>query len=568
MPVDDWIEARETASYFYGDKLLYWLEAFGSGHGFLRDSERPGYDPETDMSVFLREKAALFRAAVVEYLIAHQFSVIDLSATKLADETNAALIEAPDVLVRPLFRNERRRVWARPSLVMHRQAIERLFVEPPDLGSETSEYFIVETRAAKLDLGIKGGVAKSDSIRVLQAQMTLANEALSEVTGRRAGVGLLIGRGWKQTVEKEKRRSQGCLDKAGVIRLDDADLHIELGDALQWIRRVRREGGDWGILPSPTVPELRPNTSSRYDFPWHKAKAEIAEKLRDPILLWNVGASNRDKALAQGIERYDDPRATTEVFGVPPDKVRTLDAILEMARRPNAEIEPDRVETDRELWGEAAAVEFYVDFETVTDTDDDCRDFPRAGGQPLIFMVGCGHLEHGVWKFSNFVAETLTPTGEAKMIDSWLAHMEDVRVRLGPHIERPICYHWSAAEEGSFAKQYSSARSRHPDAAWPEPNWFDFLTRVFRKEPILVPGALGFGLKTIARAMHARGCIDVIWDEGPGDGLGAMVGAWRAYARCKGKPVQSDPAMQGIIKYNAIDCQTMQQIIAWLRKNR
>lgn len=568
MPLDDWIEARETASYFYGDTLLYWLEAHSSRKGFLRDSERPGYDSETDMSVFLREKAALFRTAVVEYLIAHQFSVIDLSETFLPNDTNAALDGKPDVLLRPFLQNERRRVIARPTFVMSRSAIQRLFAEPPNLESETAEYFIVETRAAKLDLGIKGGVSKSDSIRVLQAQMTLANEALSDITGNRAGVGLLIGRGWKQTVEKEKRRSQGCLDKAGVIRLDEADLQNELGDALQWIRRVRREGGEWDIFPTPTVPQLRPNTSSRYDFPWHKAKAEIAEKLRDPILLWNVGASNRDKALAQGIERYDDPRATAEAFGVQPDKAQTLDAILAMARRPSAEIEPARVESERAVWGEPAVVEFYVDFETVTDTDDDCSDFPRAGGQPLIFMVGCGHVEHGVWKFENFVAETLTPAGEAKMIDSWLAHMENVRLRLGPHIERPICYHWSAAEEGSFAKQYSSARSRHPEAAWPEPNWFDFLTRVFRKEPILVPGALGFGLKTIARAMHARGCIDVIWDEGPGDGLGAMVGAWRAYARCNGKPVQSDPAMQGIIKYNAIDCQTMQQIIAWLRKNR
>lgn len=568
MPLDDWIEARETASYFYGDKLLYWLEAYGARNGFLRDSERPGYDPDTDMSVFLREKAALFRSALSDYLLAHQFTIIDLSDCQDAEQAQLAIADGPDVLIKPLLQDSVRRVKCRPSFIIHRRAIERLLCEPPNRSEEHADYFILETRAARLDLGSRGNIAKSDSVRVMQAQMRLANDALAEVTGERASLGLVIGRGWKQTIDKEKRRGQGCLDKAGILRLHDAELEDEIGLALQWIRRVRREGGDWTLFPKPTIDELRPNTSSRYDFPWHKAKAEIAEKLRDPILLWNVGASNRGKALQMGVLSYDDPRASAEIFGVSPDKASTLNAILEMARRPDADIEPRRIESEREIWGHPAPVEFYVDFETVTDTDDDCRNFPTAGGQPLIFMVGCGHVEHGVWKFENFIAPRLTPGGEAGMINAWLAHMEEVRLRLAPTIERPICYHWSAAEEGSFAKQYSSARSRNPGADWPEPNWFDFLTRVFRKEPILVPGALGFGLKAIARAMFARGCIQVIWDEGPGDGLGAMVGAWRAYARCKDRPVQSDPAMQGIIKYNAIDCETMQQIIAWLRKNR
>jgi hypothetical protein len=41
-----------------------------------------------------------------------------------------------------------------------------------------------------------------------------------------------------------------------------------------------------------------------------------------------------------------------------------------------------------------------------------------------------------------------------------------------------------------------------------------------------VTGAFGFGLKAIARAMAAQGLIETTWEDGPADGLGAMVGAW------------------------------------------
>ena len=33
-------------------------------------------------------------------------------------------------------------------------------------------------------------------------------------------------------------------------------------------------------------------------------------------------------------------------------------------------------------------------------------------------------------------------------------------------------------------RAYESARSRHPDRAWPALQWYDLLSRVFRAEPI------------------------------------------------------------------------------------
>jgi len=52
------------------------------------------------------------------------------------------------------------------------------------------------------------------------------------------------------------------------------------------------------------------------------------------------------------------------------------------------------------------------------------------------------------------------------------------------------------------------------------------LERVIRAEPVAVTGAFNFGLKSIAKAMHAAGFISTIWADGPTDGLGAMVATW------------------------------------------
>jgi hypothetical protein len=229
---------------------------------------------------------------------------------------------------------------------------------------------------------------------------------------------------------------------------------------------------------------------------------------------------------------------------------------------------PAHVETERELWGEDRGIEFYVDFETVSNVDDSFESIPAMGGQPLIFMVGCGHMEDGQWRFRCFIASSLTEEEEAKAIDEWIDHMATVRERVAPGVTDPLCFHWSPAEDVSFLAQYNSASARQPDKHWPQPNWFDFLNRVVKREPVLVKGALGFGLKPLARAMFQHGLISTEWNEGPGDGLAAMVGAWWCHheALKTGVSMRDLALMKGIEKYNEVDCKVMQEIVAYLRR--
>ena len=125
----------------------------------------------------------------------------------------------------------------------------------------------------------------------------------------------------------------------------------------------------------------------------------------------------------------------------------------------------------------------------------------------------------------------------------------------------------ATAEESAYATAYNSAKARHPDRAWPDPRLFDFLNLVVRKEPVVVRGALGFGLKAIGKAMHAQGLIGTSWADGPTDGLGAMVGAWSAAAEARrgGVALGQVELMRAIERYNEVDCRVMAEVIGYLR---
>jgi hypothetical protein len=347
-------------------------------------------------------------------------------------------------------------------------------------------------------------------------------------------------------------------------------LSERVAAAVSWRRRLNIEGAAWDPFLEPTVAELRPNMSNQYDQPWHGAKREIAHAQGELTLLWQVGPTKRDDALARGVGRSDQPGLSAKQLGVTGSYGPILDHLLAVNNDlTGPAVQPASIRAAEREWRDPQPVEFYVDFETVNDLDDDLSAFPDKGGQPLIFMIGCGHLEDGVWQFARFTTLQLTASEEGRIIDDWMMHMCEVRHRLAPGSGEPLVFHWSPAETSSLSNAYNAARTRHPDRDWPEPAWFDFLKHVVKAEPVVVRGASGFGLKAIAKALHQLGCIETTWDDGPTDGLGAMVGAWRSaqQAALTGSDLADTELMLEIGVYNEVDCRTMMEVVRYLRLN-
>lgn len=165
----------------------------------------------------------------------------------------------------------------------------------------------------------------------------------------------------------------------------------------------------------------------------------------------------------------------------------------------------------------------------MSDLDEDFSRFPEASGQPLIFMIGCGHFSAGAnaqqWNHRVFTAEILTLAEERRVIDEWLVHMENISHQVDSSLTQARLFHWSPAETSNLTEAYNAAHVRQGAPAWPKLPWFDLLNRVVKEQPVTVRGAFGLGLKAIAKAMHPRGLVETLWSMGPADGLGAMVGA-------------------------------------------
>ena len=141
-----------------------------------------------------------------------------------------------------------------------------------------------------------------------------------------------MGRGWEQKIKKQTLRGTSCLGRLGAVPQDYASRSKgsvgSMADAaVSWIRRVRREGAGWQVLPEPSIPELRPNMGSTSDQPWHHAKQRIGSELKDLTLLWQVGLKGRAQAHEANVFRWSDPECVSSVVGVTGVKrAPTLDA--------------------------------------------------------------------------------------------------------------------------------------------------------------------------------------------------------------------------------------------------
>ncbi len=600
-PLEDfanWVSATAIRNSVLDDPLADWLARFGAERGFLRDDQAPGYDPRTDFTRFLFGQAARFEAAVVRCL-SDLVEVVRLEAGLRprpgpgAAATLELMRAGAAVIYHGVVVDPATQTFGEPDLLVRSDVLARLFPEAltqgeaevaaPTLGHD-HHYRVVDIKFTTLRLTAGGQLLNTGTAAAYRAQVFVYTRAVGAMQGYVPPVGYALGRSWEVRNRSGVTRGSGCMERLGTVDQRDARLAHSVNRGVAWVRRVRSEGQEWEVFPRPSAPELWPNVTRNQDGPWRHAKTQIAEKLEDATLLWGVGRRARAAAHWAGVYSWRDPRCTAALLGLgqpaltagdetnpqpaAPGRARTLDAMLAVNRAPHGPpLLPTRVRAAEGDWRPEAPLEFYVDFETVSDLADDFSAMPMRAGQAMIFLIGCGHLENGSWSFRSFVADDLTQASEGRMLDAWYEHMAAVRSRLAVDGPEPWVFHWSGAEASTLETAYNSAANRHADRSWPRPRWFDFLGRVIRAEPVVVRGALGFGLKSMAQAMHAEGLIETSWPEGIPDGLSAAVGAWRSQedAAALGVPLAEAPLMQDIAAYNEVDCKVVMEIVRYLR---
>ena len=586
----EWVSATKTRGYVLGNTLGDWLYLYGDEQEFEKD---PTPDERLDLRRFNMKQGIAFEDHVARHL-AERAELVRITSDGLesrdlekAKATFAALEAGREIVHGGVLWNPETRTYGIPDFLIRSDVFDRLFPDHPDpYGGPASDdpaagapggwrYVVVDAKFTTLRLfgekprrgNMPGEINNGGSFPAYKAQLFLYSAALARLQGCAPRRAFLLGRGWKQGSD----RGANALERLGPVSVTPELAETTMA-AVRWIRRLRKDGANWRVLPEPSLSELRPPSPGDADWPWKGAIRKIIEKLDDPVRLWQVGAAKRDEAATKGITSWRDPRVTAASVGVTgTDTESVLNAILDVNRSPGPIVRPRRVTAAENAWRKQSRLEFFVDFETVNDANDDFSRFPEKGGQPLIFMIGCGHLEDGEWRFSCFIADRLNAAAEAAVIDSWIEHMRSVRRQLGV-TQTPLAFHWAHAERSTLEGAYNSACRRHKDKDWansPEFVWFDLLQNVVKAQPVVVRGAFGFGLKEIAKTLHGHGLIETSWDDSPVDGLGAMVGAWHCdrEAAEKGIRLADTELMQEIQRYNEVDCRVMQEIVKYLREH-
>ena len=581
----DWVSASRTRNFALGDLLADWLDQFGAEHGFVADNKAEAYDVRTQFGPYILRKGNEFEAAIMDHIVTladvHEVHADpDLGSRDLdaAHATLEAMRDGVPLIYQGVLRDPETRTFGSSDLLVRSDYLDRLVpgtIDPaeaansaPGLSDRPWHYRVIDVKFTTLHLLVGGEIGKSGSSPAYKVQLYIYNRALGRLQGYAPPTAYLLGRGWTQTVKGKTNSSDNAMDRLGPIAMD-ATLGSDADLAAAWLRRLRREGRAWSPLPEPTVPELRPDMTADSGFPWGTAKKHIAEQLQEPTLLWYVGKERRDTALGKGIARLSDPRLNPEAMGIKQGSVHsTIAKILEINHRSGPPfVEPERVRAAEDAWRPVAPVEFFVDFEFLNNVNDDFSRIPAQHGLPLIFMIGCGYEEGGKWVFRSFTTDALTEAEEARIIDDWLMYMREIASARNAMTDGKII-HWSFAEPVSYEQAYDSARNRHPEKDWPLLTWFDLWNNVFRAEPVVVQGALSFGLKAVAKAMHGHGLIETSWGDSQVDGLGAMVGAMSSDAEARQKGLSSMrlvPLMDEITAYNEVDCRVMWEILNYLR---
>src|SRR2546422_7240819 len=245
------VPAGHTRNWVLGDPILDWLRLHGARVRFLRDEQRPRYDPRTDFRRFVLEKGVAFEAGIVRLLqervavVRIAESVEDARALTKARATIDALRSGVPAVAQAVLRNPARRTYGVVDLLVRSDLLASWFPElvspeeaeipAPGLGLARFHYRPVDFKFHTFELTADGHVTGSADQLAYAVQVWLYAEALGRLQGHSLPAAYLLGRTWQQ----DGNRGEGCLERLA---------HVDLG---RWRSEERRVGKECRSRWSP-----------------------------------------------------------------------------------------------------------------------------------------------------------------------------------------------------------------------------------------------------------------------------------------------------------------------------
>jgi len=557
----DWVSATKTRNYILNDPLLDYLNLYKTS-----ENTQTGI-----FTKFIMNQGILFEEGIV-VLLKNKFGdsfkqIAGTSGTVQEDsrdtykfkETVDAIKNKTPIIYQGVLHNSKKKEYGVPDLIVHRDYISKLVTDAPtDL---TEEYYIIDIKFTTLYFSAKGFLLNSGSVPAFKSQIYVYLDSLNGITKSKGTTAFILARRWIQG--STGNNEQTAFNRLGVIDYAtfDADYPARTKNAMKWYRKVKDLGKNWVLTPNPSVPELYPNMKNEYDYPWRPFKVSYAQEIGEITLMWQCGVKRRRIAHSNGVFHWN--KATSESLGFKKKSkyYKTVNKMIAVQTSNELPV----IRNNISKWKSKQLLDFYVDYETISNVTDDFISLPQVDTKSsIIFLIGCGYSDPITkeWIYNYFLAKEISISAEQQIVSDWFSYMDSVKAKF-PSPKEPRLIHWSNAEASFFEAVVKRHQILKADLPWNfNPNWLDFLT-VVRSEPAVIKGAFNFGLKTFGNAMQKLNLVTTVWESDCANGIDAMIIAFNAYKNSES--VEESPEMKDIIHYNEIDCKMVFEIVRYFR---
>ena len=555
------------------DRLIGWLNKYGS-------ADEKDEESIFSFKKFVHQKSIEFKKTFNSYMKTkinskHFVDVDDifLPDAKMTEDiecdpkyisfdktetTRKFMKENIPVIFNARLRDEEGKWYGKADILLRRDWLHRFdnmfdfgFIEPTDKKFQSNNYCIILVKYSTLNLTSNGIYLLNNAKHKLhKSELTLLKLCLAE--NEKENVtdfpnAYIVGRKSSFTASKIKYKYDNVFSRIGVIDYEtkDNDYLGIIDDGMKWSDHLENLK-EYDPFNDDNEDSLLPNMKNQMDYPWHSQKKKIADHRQDLTLMYRCGTKQRD------------------TFGV--NKWTKIPQEMVVNAHTDVFLEANKKKKNINLHGtdfiskeQIPVIEFFVDFETVSDLDDSFAKFPEKDGIAMVYMIGCITVnnETGKRTYDNYLVDRLCEDSEEKILKEWLW---DMSVAAGGKTQNLYIYHWTPAE--NWILKQSLVKYGLIDSGI----CLIDLCKIFKQNEIALSGTFGYGLKNVAGKMYENKMIETKWKEKL-DGLQAMVAAWLAEKECKEKDIVfSDVSyMDNISEYNYVDCKVLDEILTYIR---
>lgn len=618
------------------------------GHDFqmLRDDQRDTFIEAGTYSLRLQRLGIEFRRQVAgAFARAVGFENVTCISKKDDVETRAAATKQAmtsnrSMILGGVLADPRLRVFSGVPIILRGDLASDVLGEQVDA---VHGYVLVS--AKRRGIACTGRFLKQGCLRSLQSETIIWRDLAETLSGIEVSAIYVVGLSPRRAVPiaQGSIATDGCAyDKrawrVGRVPDENRSAASRARDALRWTLDVCDESITWiedaisesgcqreqailVLVKGTTDGRLRPNmkSSHMHDWPWAKAKREIAEHARELTLLSHISKASVDDAMYRGIPNdYSHPDTTAEALGITSGHVQNMFTKCKESYT-GPLVTPNFLKSNRANWRQLVTYDprtankfalsdavipnaeqrtFFVDFELAPPeqlyavpraTTDDEGEEPgvlsdsnfdahpsdsirsETGPFSFIFMIGCGQIVEGEWEHNVFVADSLSQSGESGAVQRWLNHMAE---RSPPDLGDRFVYVWGP-EKQYFREALKRMTEADKDAVKHIKNFHTVdMVEVVRRSELSIHGCFGFSVKKVARSLHRLGMLPALGERSSSDAVQDGADAMALALDAVEASHRNDPTscalnsnMKLISSYNEADCRDIAQIVSYLKKN-